>query len=184
MNKDFTTIKFNRKLVTSFIFVFVFFLVFFLMTIFPPLDDKKHSADFYQFGGLLFTILLLPMVFSYGSHVLNKKTAFYFDNSKFIYNNPLVDVPNPILWDTIKDIKEIELNNYKFIAISFYDNEQYINQLNPFWKYMANFRLKKFGFPLMINENDMIDTAFDHLLKIFYDRYEHHRRSNNTMDDE
>jgi hypothetical protein len=182
MNKDFTIIKFNRKLAMSFIFVCIIFLVFFLITIFPPLDDKKHSA-FYQFGGLLFTILLLlPVVISYGRHFFNKKIAFYLDDSKFIYNNPLVDVPNPILWDRINNIKKIELGNYQFIAISFYDNAQYINQLNPFWKYIANFRLKKFGFPLMINENDMVDTDFDHLLKLFNDSYENNKISNKSLE--
>ena len=105
------------------------------------------------------------------------KTSVLFNDIKFTYNNPLEDIPNPILWREINKIEKIELGNYKFIAISFYDNSKYINKLNPFWRYMTNFRLKKFGFPLLINKHDMTDVSVEDLLDIFHNKYENYRVS-------
>ena len=180
MNQENITIKFNKKIIKSFIFLCLLILLFLYLAIIPPLDDDKHSEIFYQLGGIFFTIILLPTLISYGKFVFTKKPAFFFDDIKFIYNNPLEDVPNPILWREINKIEKIELGNYKFIAISFYDNRKYINNLNPFWKYIANFRLKKFGFPLLINKHDMTDVSVEDLLGIFYNKYKNYKISNKT----
>jgi len=145
-------------------------------------DDNKHSAEFYIFGGIYIQLFILPFLVSYGKYIFIKKKAFYFDTNKFIYNNPLGDVPNPFFWKEISCIKEIELANHKFIAISFYDNTKYINKLNFFWKYMSNFRLKKYGYPLLIKPNNMVDIDYEALIKIFYEKYEDSKVSNKTQE--
>ena len=184
MKNNPVVITFNKKIIFSFLFtISVFFIG--IYSIFIVDGDNRHSASFYNYGGIFIILIIFPFLLAYAKNIfINKKVAFYIDKNKFIYNNPLVDVPNPILWNSINKIEKVELPTYKFIAISFYDNEQYIKQLNPFWKYMANFRLKQFGFPLMINENDMIDIDFDHLLKIFLDNYQNYKTSNKSLDDE
>ncbi len=171
MNNNSIIINFNKKIVSSFLFVLVIFLAGVSASIFLTEGDNKHSAFFYNFGGIYLALFSLPFLLSYGKCIFGGKVAFYFDNNTFIYNNPLVDIPNPIFWKQINNIKEIELDNNKFIAISFYDNSKYIGNLNLFWKYMSNFRLKKFGYPLLINNNDMIDVDFETLVNIFYEKY-------------
>ena len=178
MNKK-IIIDFNRKI----IFFFIFFLILFIAGLYASVfieGDKKHSAEFYTFGGIYLQLIALPFLISYGKYIFTKKKAFYFNVDKFIYNYPLVDIPNPISWKDISNIKEIEVGNHKFIAISFYDNDKYINKLNSFWKYMSNFRLKKFGYPLLISSNNTMDIDFETLVKIFYDKYENSKVSNKS----
>jgi hypothetical protein len=180
MNQKNITVKFNKKIIKTFIFLCLLVLLFLYGAIILPLNDENHSEIFYRLGGIFFTIIFLPILISYGKFVFLKRPAFFFDDTKFIYNNPLEDVPNPILWGEINKIEKIELGNYKFIAVSFYDNQKYINKLNLFWRYMANFRLKKFGFPLLINKHDMTDLCVKDLLSIFHNKYENYRISNKT----
>ncbi len=171
-------VNFNKKIYYGFIFILLLFMMGFLMTLFIKEGDSKHSVEFYKFGGIYLQLISLPFLISYGKYIFKKKKAFYFDEKKFIYNNPLVSVPNPILWKDIFNIKEIKLGNINFIAISFHNNIEYIKKLNPFWRYMANFRLKKFGYPLMINQNEMVDINFQELTKIFHKKFENYKIAN------
>ena len=181
MNEE-IIVKFNNKIYYGFVFSLLLFISGLLMTVFTIEDDPKHSAIFYEFVGIYLQLISLPFLISYGKHIFQKKKAFYFNEDFFIYNNPLVDVPNPIFWKEISDIKEIKLGNIHFIAISFHNNLEYINKLNPFWRYMANFRLKKFKCPLMINQNDMININFQELIRIFYNKFENYKVSNKTLE--
>lgn len=172
MDEKSVIINFNNKLVTSFLFVLVCFSAGLLASLLITEGDNRHSAFFYQFGGICFALLFFPFLVAYGKALFIDRIAFYFDDNEFIYNNPLVDNPNPILWKDIKNIKELDLGeNNKFIAISFHDNEMYIKKLNIFWRYITRYRLTNFDHPLFIHVSDLVDINFEEIKNIFFEKY-------------
>ena len=72
MNQNYITIKYNKKIIKSFIFLCLVVLLFIYGAITPPLDDDRYSKMFYQLGGIFFTIIFSPVLISYGKFVFTK----------------------------------------------------------------------------------------------------------------
>jgi len=157
-------IHFNYKLILH--SIFIFFVILMCLYIIPfGHETHRHSEIFYKLSGAFLLVIFIPIELMYLNMLFGNKYALKVTQNGFKYNWPFSN-KKEVLWKKINKIDLVHLNNLTYIGISFFDNDEYIDNLTLLDKYIARSNSKKLKYPILLGKHPFINITLDSLVTI------------------
>ncbi len=138
-------------------------------------ETHKHSEIFFKLSGVFLLVIFIPIELML-LNMLRNKYALEITPNGFNYNWPFSN-KKEILWEKINKIDLVNINNFTYIGISFFDNDEYINNLTFLSKFIVKSNLRKLKYPILLGELPYANITLDSLA-IILQEYHAKRVSN------